>query len=99
LKRAQVERRPSLNRSVSPETFVEPFEPTTLARTIRGERPVFSTRIFLSLPEKRPESFDFISEFEKLTRQRWTGERLSNGSFTDFRYDRGFANTNSEFSV
>ena len=100
LNRAQVERSPRRKRSVSPETLVEPFEPTTFARTIRGERPVFRTRIFFSLPEKRPESFDSISEFEKRTRQRWTGERRSNGSLTDFRYGpRASANTNSEFSV
>ena len=91
---------------------VEPPEPERVARDVRGavrthdlgandprRTPVFRTRIFFSRPEKRPESFDFISEFEKLSRQRWTGERLSNGSLTDFRYERGFANTNSEFSV
>jgi hypothetical protein len=70
LKVAQLSGRPRRARRSGPVTFRAPPVPTSLARTIRGEKPVWVTTMFLSLPRTRPPSFAWIEAWENFLVQR-----------------------------
>ena len=83
-------------------TLVRPLEPTTCARTTRGEKPRCSTLIDRKWPLTSPLSLaPACASVIRYGPHRWRGETESNGSLTPRSHGRGSEPVNefSTFSV